>query len=105
MRRAANTDRNHAEIVNAFRGLGCSVETLHRVGGGCPDLLVGIVGINLLVEVKAFPEHTEKGQLHEEQLVWHAAWRGQVCVVRSLEEVGRLVEGARALREVEQEVG
>lgn len=100
MRRAANVDANATAVTNAFRGLGCSVEPTHMVGRGFPDLVVGVAGINLLVELKAFPAHTEKGRLSDEQQAWHDAWRGQVCVVRSLEDVGRLVESVRAWREV-----
>lgn len=100
MRRAANLDTNHAEIVNALRGLGCSVLSLAALGHGTPDLLIGVPGspaLNLLVEVKAFPAGTIKGEPNEEQAAWHRDWRGQVAVVRSLEDVGRLVEAARAL--------
>ena len=50
--RAAKVDKNQTEIVEAFRKLGFSVQHLHTVGGGVPDLLVGRGGINLLVEVK-----------------------------------------------------
>jgi hypothetical protein len=103
VRRAANIDSNHVEIVNAFRGLGCSVETLHRVGDSVPDLLVGVAGLNLLVEVKRGDGGPAKAALTADQERWHAAWRGQVCIVRSLEEVGRLVTAARMLREIEEE--
>ena len=90
--KAAKADANQAALVNAFRGLGCSVESLHRVGKGCPDLVVGCAGMTLLVEVKG-----EKSALNDEQKAWHSAWRGQVCVVRTIEDVGRLVKAAREL--------
>ena len=41
MRRAARVDRNQAEIVVALRAGGASVQPLHAVGKGVPDLLVG----------------------------------------------------------------
>ena len=47
------TDSNQAEIVKAFRKLGCSVHSLHKVGQGLPDLLVGNRGRNHIIEVKA----------------------------------------------------
>lgn len=82
---AAKTDSNQRLIVAALRKAGCSVELLHRVGGGVPDLLVGRNGSrdrrNYLLEVKA-----PTGKLNEEQEDWHAAWRGQVCTVRSVPE-------------------
>ena len=102
MKRAANIDRNHTEIRLAFEGLGCSVQPLHQIGKGCPDLLVGVPGspaFNLLVEVKGFPAHTEKGKLNPDQEAWHAWWNGQVAVVRSLEDVGRLIKSLKTLME------
>jgi len=53
MRRAARTDRNHAEIINAFRRLGWSVHDTSRLGGGFPDLVAYKSGHSvMLVEVK-----------------------------------------------------
>lgn len=86
MRRAARTDANHAEIREAFRALGCSVVDLSRVGAGCPDLLVGHGGENWLIEVK-----TEKGELTADQIKFRDAWRGHWYVVRSVDEVVKLV--------------
>lgn len=37
---AARTDANQASIVRDLRAAGCMVLSLHRVGDGCPDLLV-----------------------------------------------------------------
>lgn len=103
MRQAANRDVNHEQTVLAFRGQGCSVESLHRVGGGVPDLLVGLdcgaFRLNLLVEVKRGDGGAVKGALSEEQAAWHSAWRGQVAVVRRIEDVRDLVKAARALAE------
>ena len=48
MRRAAKIDENQPEIVDALRAMGCSVTILSAVGNGCPDILVGFRGINLL---------------------------------------------------------
>ena len=82
MKRAAKVDANHAEIVEAFRKLGATVLDLSRVGGGCPDLLVGVRGVNILVEVK-----TARGTLRDSQQKFFDGWRGQCCVVRSVAEV------------------
>lgn len=80
--RAAKVDKNQAEIVGAFRKLGFSVRTLHTVGGGVPDLLVAKAGRNFLVEVK-----TEKGTLTKDQVEFHSMWRGDVHIVRNVEDV------------------
>lgn len=47
MRRRAHTDRNQPAIVAALRGIGATVQPLHAVGQGCPDLLVGYRGVPL----------------------------------------------------------
>jgi Holliday junction resolvase len=52
VRRAARTDANQDGIVAALRGAGASVQSLAATGKGCPDLLVGWRGANLLMECK-----------------------------------------------------
>ena len=53
MRRAAQVDGNHAEIVTALRSVaGVSVCSLAGLGDGVPDLLVGARGLSYLCEVK-----------------------------------------------------
>lgn len=89
------TDSNHAEITLAFRGQGASVFSLHAVGDGCPDLLVGFAGVTALVEVKKpfGPKGGGGGKLTDDQLDFRARWRGApVHVVRTLEDVGRLLD-------------
>ena len=86
MRYAARTDLNQAEIVESLRDMGCTVELLHRVGGGCPDILVGFRDRNVLLEIKQ-----PKGRLNKLQRKWHALWKGQVAVVRSPEDALRVV--------------
>jgi hypothetical protein len=95
VRIAAKVDGNQPEIVAAFEGCGCTVEYLHRLGKGCPDLLVGVAGVNLAVEVKIPGE-----DLNDEQKAWHKGWRGQSCVIRTVEEVVRLVKAVRAWKGV-----
>ena len=45
-------DSNQTRVVKALRELGATVQHLHAVGKGCPDLLVGYKGSNYLLEVK-----------------------------------------------------
>jgi hypothetical protein len=80
-------DANQAEIVAALFAAGCSVQDLHAVGGGCPDLLVGRCGVAFLLEVKA-PRNLrgEPKQLTPDQIEWHRSWRGHVRVVTTPEE-------------------
>ena len=83
MRRAARTDSNQRPIVQALRdifGPDC-VFDLSAVGQGCPDLMVGVRGVNLLMEIK-----TDKGKLTTDQVIFHKSWPGSVVVVRTLQE-------------------
>jgi len=85
--RAAKVDANQKEIVAALRAVGATVQHLHMVGRGCPDILVGYSGKNYLIEIK-----TVRGELTPQEGRFIADWRGQVCVIRTirgaLEEIG-----------------
>lgn len=81
MRKPAKTDQNQAEIVDALRRVGASVEITADVGRGFPDLVVGFRDVTYLMEVK-----TSKGKPTADQVRWHALWRGQVAIVRSIDE-------------------
>lgn len=86
MRTRARTDGNHAAIVAALRAAGCTVQSLASLGAGAPDLLVGIAGRNLLVEVKDGGKPPSKRRLTPDEATWHDAWRGQVAVVATIAE-------------------
>ena len=85
MRRASKVDANQREVVAALRGAGASVQLLHAVGEGCPDLLVGYKNLNLLLEVKDGSKPPSAQKLTPQQEVWHRDWRGQRVVVNSPE--------------------
>ena len=80
MRIAAKADKNQVEIVNALRAAGATVQHLHTVGRGCPDLLVGFRGVNYLMEVKM---PGKKLTLDERK--WMIGWKGDIHVVSSIE--------------------
>lgn len=76
MRRAAKTDANQTQVVEALRAAGATVQSLAAVGQGVPDLLVGFQSKTLLMEVKDGRKPPSQRQLTEDQLKWHGAWRG-----------------------------
>lgn len=80
---AKQVDANQVAVVAALRAAGATVQHLHAVGQGCPDLLVGIAGTNFLVEVKDGAKPPSAQQLNDDQLKWHRQWRGQVTVINS----------------------
>ena len=91
MRRNARIDKNHPEIVEAFRKLGASVLSLAPLGRGIPDLLVAIGGVTWLVEIKS-----KKGEENDLQLEWAENWRGARAVVRDTQGVETVVKLMRS---------
>lgn len=87
--RKARVDDNQREVVAALRKAGCSVEHLHAVGKGVPDLLVGVRTKNYLVEVKDGSKPPSARKLTDRQEEWHLRWRGQVLTVTSPEDALR----------------
>ena len=78
---AARTDRNHRAIVKRLRELGCTVQNLHGVHGGCPDLVVGVVGVTHLVEIKDGEKPPSKRSFTPDQVEWISRWAGSPVVV------------------------
>ena len=83
----ARTDSNQAAIVLELRKLGYSVQHLHTVGGGCPDIVVGKDGRNWLFEIK-----TRGGRLTQDEMIFHEVWRGQVNVIYSVEDALAIIQ-------------
>jgi hypothetical protein len=86
-------DANHNELVGAWQSVGLSVYEANNVGGGFPDAIVGgsmpcpLCGKkfkqNKLVEIKV---PGRRGNLNPLQVKFHAAWKGQITVARTIEE-------------------
>ena len=91
MRRNARIDKNHPEVVEAFRALGASVLSLAPLGRGIPDLLVAIGGVTWLIEIKS-----KKGKENDLQLEWAENWRGARAVVRDTQGVETVVKLMRS---------
>ncbi len=83
---ASAVDRNQSEIVLMLQKVGCTVQLLHRVGQGCPDLLVGYRGVNYAYEVKDGLLPPSKRKLTPAEAAWHETWRGQVVTVCNVRE-------------------
>lgn len=80
-------DDNQSKVVKALRDLGATVQHLHAVGKGCPDIVVGFKGKNLLLEIK----DGDKKVLTPDQVNWHKLWKGQVNVVTSADDAKLLL--------------
>ena len=86
MKWAAKADANQSEIVAALRKVGATVQHLHSVGQGCPDLAVGYRGATYLLECKDGSKPPSARKLTDNQIEWHANWRGHVAVVATVKE-------------------
>jgi hypothetical protein len=87
MRRDAKADANQPEIVEKLRDIpGVSVEPIHRLGQGKPDLLIGYRQRNYLIELKNGNRPCDR-VLTPDESKWHARWRGQVVVAGTFEEI------------------
>lgn len=92
---AARADDNQAEMVKELRGYGVSVQHLHRVGQGCPDILCGWRGTNWLFEIKDPAKSPSKRKLTEDEAIWHMQWSGQCAVVTTSEQAMEIMRGGQ----------
>ena len=88
--RKVRVDANHGEIVQALRQVGASVQSLAKVGDGCPDLVVHFRKHTYLLELK-----TAKGKLRPQQVAWQEKWDGPVHVARSVDEALKAIGASR----------
>lgn len=95
MRLRARTDSNQGEMVGLLRQMGASVSLLHQVGGGVPDIVVGVMGISVLAEIKDGRKPPSKQALTEDEIIWHDGWRGAAVILRCDQDAIDLVEKMR----------
>ena len=94
--RARRTDHNHRNIRTALRDIGCTVADTSSAGDGFPDLVVGVVGVNLLMEIKDGARRRSSRKLTAAQIVFQGEWRGQYVVVESVDEAVEVVQQVRS---------
>jgi Holliday junction resolvase len=95
MKKYARLDQNHPEIVDSLRRVGFSVQSLATVGCGCPDIIVGTGGQNYLFEIKDGDKVPSKRKLTPDEMGWHAAWKGQVHTVMSVQDCLDVITGGK----------
>lgn len=91
MRVRARKDSNHKEVVAMFRELGATVLDTAQLGSGAPDIIVGYNGKNVLVEIKDGSLPPSKRKLTEDEMQFHAMWKGHIVVINDLKEVIELI--------------
>lgn len=90
-------DDNHNAMKMAFEHMGCSVVDLYDAGiAGLPDLIVGMAGTTLIVEVKNPDTNYGRAGLNANQSAFARDWRGApVRVVTCVQDVVQLVNATR----------
>lgn len=86
------SDANQAEIVRVLRAAGASVCSLAGVGKGCPDLLIGFFGENILVEVKNPNGRGMRFTPAEREFM--ATWKGRTFVICDADQALELLIAA-----------
>jgi hypothetical protein len=92
---SAKVDANQSAMVRELRSMGYDVLLLHRVGSGCPDLLIaGYLHrindfANVLVEVKT----SDKSRLTPQEIEFRNNWRGPRLTAVDAIEVQSWFEG------------
>jgi len=93
MRRSARVDSNQAAITAALRQIGATVQPLHTIGKGCPDLLVGYRASNWVLEVKDGDKPPSGRKLTPDEQTWHDGWQGVVHVVEDVAQALSVIRG------------
>ena len=82
-------DANHAEIVNAYERMNCSVRVVADLPGAL-DLIVGYRGVDARVEIKDGAKPPSARKLTAAEAEELARWRGRppeiVCTVDDVHE-------------------
>lgn len=94
----ARRDGNHDAIKSDFENMGCTVIDTHATGiPGFPDLVVGCLGVNHLVDVKDPLTAYGRAGLNENQSAFQQHWNGgPIFVAMCTDDVVDLVHTWRA---------
>lgn len=86
MRKHGRRDGNHTQVKQWFEQLGATVADTADLGDGFVDLVIGIYGVNEIVEVKI-----RLGKLTADEEVFLGDWKGSHEIVRTFEDVVRTI--------------
>jgi Holliday junction resolvase len=92
MRKKARVDANQKEIVQELRKRGISVLHTHQLGKGAPDIIVGYMNSNYLIELKDGNKSKSQQRLTKDELDFSLKWRGNYAVCNSLEQILLLID-------------
>ena len=97
-RRRARVDANHRHVVQQLRDYGFTVTDLSGVGGGVPDIAVGIearvkggrLPFTLFMEIKDGTKPPSGRKLTQAQKRFFRQWRGAAAIVHTANEASAL---------------
>lgn len=90
VRRAARTDANHGEIIEAFRKCGFTVYDTSRLGGGFGDCVIAKLFRTAIVEIKDGTKPPSQRILTQPEQKFRDTWAGRYEIVESLMDVERV---------------
>lgn len=93
MKYARRADGNQPEIVAALRAAGATVQALHTVGMGVPDLLVAYRNRTMVMEIKDPTKPKSDRKLTPAQQKWHDMWIGEKHIVETVEQALAALNG------------
>jgi hypothetical protein len=95
MSRIKKTDGNHLKLMEQIRQIpGASVVSIHTIGKGVPDLLLGFCKRTYLLEVKNPKLSPSKRKLTPDEEKFHQLWTGSVHVVETIQDVLNILKKA-----------
>lgn len=73
---------------------GVSVRSIHTIGQGIGDLILGYKGKNYLIEVKDGSKSASRKKLTPDEERFHKEWTGQICIVENIDDIIDLLKTA-----------
>lgn len=91
--RIRKVDSNQKRVMQLCRQIpGVSVVTIHTLGKGVPDLILGYKGKNYLIELKDGAKSESRKQLTNDEKEFHDKWQGQICIAEGIEDILKLID-------------
>jgi len=95
MRKHGRTDANQTEIVAHLRMISRSVRLTvfvsSAMGNGFPDLVIGYLGRNFLIELKDPKKPPSERKLTEAESLFHGKWDGQIATCGTVDEILKVI--------------
>ena len=89
-------------LVKQLEAHGATFQSMAAVGRGCPDGIVGFLGLTAVVEFKSGARAAKrKSKTAEQQAAWRQNWKGSPCwILTSWEDCEAMLETMRLLARI-----